>query len=254
MNTLDLTPLHIQRPEKISWWFSEIDPHVPTWKYIRSKGLRKQLKNYQQIANENNINWEIRVLPESEFDEWILFYEEQMTTLHYDLLAKKSTFQNYLQDGWDVYTIDFFQDHKVIGRMLGTVKGDVFISRFKATKHIDNIAKHCSFGAFCDYVKINEFRLQKNIQHFSFGKSRNLFGVVNKTGYLEYKFQFGQIAKMIEEPILLSAAEVNEDGFAFFFGCKENHFSLYAIAPKIPNEKYEKVKKICTVPITELTI
>ena len=254
MKKIDLYKFDIVRPRQVRWWFPSIAVGHAPWEYIQSKKLKKLLKNHENIVQSESLTWDFHLLQEVEYDDWIRYYETQFRKMKYDLLAKKSTFEKYSREEWEVYSLDLFQKGNLIGRKLVTIKEKEGISRFKVSAHDFRLGK-CSIGAFIDYLMLLELNRDFQIQDISFGKSRNQFGVTNSLGYLEYKFHFGQFAKPVDDIEVFDYVELNQEGFVFFFGYNDqNTMSLYSIKPHYENERYSHIIKISPVPIVELTL
>ena len=252
--SINLQPYNIKRPTHVRWNFPYLEPHQEPWVMIRNKDLRRGLKNYEEIVRKNEITWEFRPLPVTEFEAWIAYYKKQMVALEFSVLANTDKFNQFINKGRELFTFDIYLAGELKGRKLITFEHGKATSCFKASEHVPRMAKKISLGALLDYLMLKVILQKKDVQSISFGRSENEFGVSCKIGYLAYKFQFGQVVSAANAENL-NTVEVNPEGYAFFYAFDEkDDLKLYSIKPKKPDENYEMIKKIAPEGVIELEV
>lgn len=256
LKEIDLAPYQLRRPSRIRWYFPQPDKDHELLEYIRSKDLRKGLKDHEGIIKNNKITWDFRPLLSTEFGDWVNYYKEQMTTLGHDILASEERINAFVNEGRNVFTFDVFKEDELVGRKLITLKDGIANSCFKASRHIPRPAKKISLGVLIDYLMIIILNERNDVLKISFGSSVNTFAPHNKRiGYLSYKFQFGQLPEIGTKAEFLDKVELGEGGYVFFYALdEEDDLKLYSIKPKKPDENYEMIKKIAPEGVIELEV
>jgi hypothetical protein len=243
MTDFPLTPHAIARPERVRYFFAE--NYTDVLSEIKSKSSRKFLRKSDEVLVQNNITWEYKPVSEQEFLDWLPYYREKMTEHGYDILANPEWYQKTVADGKKVEGFFFYKAGKMIGStILSRIGTENAAGNFKASDRLDLSSEdNSSIGIVIDYFYLREMANQK-VKHISAGRSRNAFGVINGIGYLQYKLRLGYSPKPDDGTAMLSTVPLNDQGYVFFYGIKNDQLGAYLVVPKQKPELIQEVEKI----------
>lgn len=227
---IDLQQFNIQRPDRVRWTATiEQDDVLNS---LRSKSLRKFLKNIDEVLHTHNISWTLNPLTKDEYSQWFRFYTEKMSHLQYDVLATPEWYDQKLAEGKTVEGLIFTQADILVGAgIVARTEMRKASLAFKASEKIDmsNISNG-NLGAIIDYFFIREMH-RMGVKEISGGRSYNAFGSLTNFGYLEYKTKFYTPAPATNFSSMMTVP-VNEEGDALFYGFDINNpdvLTLYHI-------------------------
>ncbi len=241
MTELNLAPFGITRSEKVVWRFPEQAKDV--LENIKSKSLRKFLRNAKEALATKSIRYEYKVLSDQDFIDWLPYYTEKMTENGYQIIASTEWLQKKRDAGLTVEGMFFYKDDKLVGTGIFTKdQSEKATFAFKASDRIDlSNEANSSLGAVIDYLFLDEM-VQKQVKIISAGRSKNAFGVLNSFGYLDYKLRFGYQPSVDPLSPLLETVPVNEQGVILFYGLKDNKLALYEFKPKGFEIQFEQAR------------
>lgn len=257
MQTLDLTPYKLNRPEKITWRIPGVqNPTVDALELIKSSSQRKFLRTSDAVLAENGITWEIVKLDRKRFVEWLPYYETRMSELEYRVLADEAWYDARIEKGKEVHGMFFYKNGGLVCSGIFVIDGQEKATfAFKASERISLTNKdNSSIGSVIDYFFIREM-IKRGIKIISAGRSRNAFGVHNTWGYLEYKLRFGYEPLIGEEVVREITAPLDEDGSVAFFALQEGIIKLFFARPAGLTKNLAALNYLpTTLPFQELVI
>jgi hypothetical protein len=247
---INLQPYGISRPEKVEWWWA--GQHDIS-SGLRSKSLTQFLPKIDQILQEKNITWQFHELSEKEYIEWLPYYTQKMSELHYDIFATPEWYQRKKSDGYAVEGIMMYKDGVLIGSGIVTKKNnETAILNFKASDRIDlSSNSNSSLGAVIDLLFIREV-VNQGITDISSGTSRNAFGVINSVGYLDYKLRFGFNPRPSSHAPIQTTVPLNESGEVIFYGIQDNKESFFGFRSKNSEKPLQNRFQEFGLPFTEI--
>jgi hypothetical protein len=237
----DLTPYHIQRPEKIRWRFPIVED---LFAVVKSKTTRSFLRNVDRYFEELAITWEYKTLDKVAYLEWLKYYQQKIEENNYEVIANEEWYDKKKADGKEVTGFFFYRNGQLIGSSLFVISetGKKAVGAFKANDRIEELSKdRNSLGAAIDLIVIR-YLLGKGVETLSFGQTRNAFGVINAVGNLDYKLRFGMVPSASESTLLLDQVPLTELGSVVFFGIKDGILGLYGVKPKDSQIQFEQAR------------
>ena len=232
---LPLKQFGLTRPEEVRWVVDVSQPDVFT--LIKSKSLRKFLKKSEEILQAKEIEWELKVLTQQDFEEWLVFYREKMTELNFKLHADTTWYLDRTSKGKVIEAAFFYQEvegkKKLVGSgifLITPEKEAVFA--FKSSDHISlSNEKNSSLGAVIDFLFLKEM-FARNFPLISSGRSGNAYGVTSTFGYPIYKLRFGYEPTTPEDTPLYDWVPINDEKTSMFYAQNAEHeLGLYFFHP-----------------------
>jgi len=229
-HSFDLKPYNLKRPERVRWYFPESAKTIID--EFKSKGLRKFAAQSQELLIANNIEFHYKILNKTDFLDWLPYYISNMMIHEFEIIASEEWFDKSTTQGNVIAGLFFYQNQKMIGSGIFTLKGNERAAfAFKASDRIELSNKpNSSLGAAIDYLFLKIMK-EKNIATISGGRSKNVFGVINTFGYLEYKLRFGYQPVADPDSPQFSSVPLNSEGLAAFYALKENLLALFLLKP-----------------------
>lgn len=182
------------RPQKIQWVFPVIGEN---WiDAIPSKSTRKLVRHFPEILDENQLELTWTQPSESEYLEWLAFYELKAQEQKHDILATPEWYRQKLQEKKEVWYLAFRKrETKQLcgGCMVVKTQDNTWTSAYKVTERMNVGNEHnASLGILLD---IEYMRYVQSLQprKVTAGSSRNAFGYINTIGYLLSKLRKGYL-------------------------------------------------------------
>lgn len=232
-HTIDLQQYQIIRPDRVTWTaVVEGENYIES---LRSKSLKKFLRNLEEVLNAHSITYELRSVTAEQFSEWLSFYEAEMEDRSYRVIANQEWYEKRTSQGKMIEGLFLLQHGELIGA--GIISRDAKEKAslaFKASKKISiSSLSNGNLGSVLDYLFITQMH-QLGVQEISGGISRNAFGVLNTMGYLEYKTKFytpssAQTAEETQE------VPLTPEGDVLFYGYAKqspNEIILFYVKPR----------------------
>jgi hypothetical protein len=233
---ISLSHYHIQRPEKVRWFFPQVDDVLTA---LVSHSLVESLQDVDKYLTEQQITWKYTSLSREAYAEWLKYYRTKMTENEFLIIADEEWYERKMTEEKTVEGIFFYQQEQIVGSGIFVRQGnEKSIFAFKASDKIKFSNSKVMLGAIIDYFFLKIMTEQK-VKVISGGRSKNIFGVHNSFGYLSYMLRFGFYAEAAEDTTVLDDVELNSEGCALFYGLQNGEFKLFGIKKKGDPTEFE---------------
>ena len=195
MPQLNISPLW--RPGKVNWVYENSDP-TQVLERIKTKSGRKFLRAIDEILPVNNIRIEWGPCSQAEYLLWLELYLKITDKKQFNVLANPSWYEQKVSEHKQIEKIFIFQnDYLLGGKIISISQEDAVRSAFKISENYDfgKEVSNGSLGLLLDYLYLQHYS-ELGYKTITGGHSRNLFGIINKIGYLNFKLRLGYSAEV----------------------------------------------------------
>lgn len=238
----------LSRPIRIGWVTNSNLHKVD--EIIVSKSTKKFLKQVSDLylLDEHNLRYFEQSLDFKLYLEWLSLYESLFHKKGYKIIANDGWYKSHAS--LDLYIIGYRKNEVLTAGSIISINNQTgkITHHFKcstSTKLLN--LKNSSLGSLLE-MKFLSFALRNNAKIISSGLSRNLFGVENSVGYLEFKLKFGYRPIIYPKYGFSSDFDQNNDSYYFFATTNESKdiaLKLFFLRTqnKITNSSLEIIKK-----------
>ncbi|PIR61272.1 MAG: hypothetical protein COU68_00405 [Candidatus Pacebacteria bacterium CG10_big_fil_rev_8_21_14_0_10_45_6] len=214
MSQLNIAPLW--RPEKVNWVYKNPDP-AQILERIKTKSGRKFLRAIDEISQTNNLRIEQGPCSANEYSQWLELYLKITDKKKFNVLANPGWYEQKISEHKQIEKIFIYQNEYLLGGKIITISQEGMVrSAFKISENYDfgKEVGNGSLGLMFDYLYLQHYT-KLGYQKITGGHSRNLFGIINKVGYLNFKLRLGYSAEIEVENNMFSQVIENSDDLPF---------------------------------------
>jgi hypothetical protein len=212
---------------------------------IKSKTTKKFLRNHlEDFLRDYQIDVTVKEINETDYLEWLTYYQEKMRENNFDIFAKPEWYTNKVADGYKIYGIFIRQNSQLLGTGIVSRSPDnTFTINFKASEKTDfSNYRNASIGTVIEFYFI-KLAYEHTASQISSGTSRNAFGVVNKLGYLNFKLRYGYMPITVTTEPQHQAVDILEGLPVCFYGYTDNPDQLRLYVFNHGQELPENIKE-----------